>query len=147
MSNELTPAQRRTLKGRAHTLTPVVHIGVDGLTPSVLAEIDRALHAHELIKIRVLGADGGARDHLLRELCAATRRRAGPTYRQGADRLPGGTCGGANRRTDPQGPDAARSAAREAEPGALAARQTPVPLTPKCPRRALGNHSAATTRT
>ena len=72
MSNELTPAQRRTLKGRAHTLTPVVHIGVDGLTPSVLAEIDRALHAHELIKIRVLGADGGARDHLLRELCAAT---------------------------------------------------------------------------
>ena len=72
MSNELTPAQRRTLKGRAHTLTPVVHIGVDGLTPSVLAEIDRALHAHELIKIRVLGADGGARDHLLSELCAAT---------------------------------------------------------------------------
>jgi putative YhbY family RNA-binding protein len=72
MPNELTPAQRRTLKGRAHTLTPVVHIGVDGLTPTVLAEIDRALHAHELIKIRVLGADGDAREDLLSELCAAT---------------------------------------------------------------------------
>jgi putative YhbY family RNA-binding protein len=69
MPNSLTPAQRQALKGRAHGLAPVVLIGAGGLTPAVLAEIDRALAAHELIKIRVAGEDRAQRDTLLAEIC------------------------------------------------------------------------------
>jgi putative YhbY family RNA-binding protein len=72
MRNELTPAERQTLKGRAHRLRPVVRVGAGGLTPPVLAEVDRALWAHELIKIRVMGEDRDARERLLAEVCAAT---------------------------------------------------------------------------
>jgi len=72
MAIELTPAQRQALKGRAHALDPVVLIGNAGLTAAVLAEIHRALDSHELIKIRILGADRQARDRLLVEICSVT---------------------------------------------------------------------------
>lgn len=72
MPKELTPGDRQALKGRAHRLDPVVMIGADGLTPAVLAEVERALKAHELIKIRVISGDGDTRERLLGELCAAT---------------------------------------------------------------------------
>jgi RNA-binding protein len=71
MPKELTPAVRQALKGRAHRLDPVVMIGAEGLTAGVLAEIDRALQAHELIKIRVVSGDGNTRERLLGEICAA----------------------------------------------------------------------------
>ena len=48
----MTPAERKALKAKAHKLEPVVHIGAKGLTDEVMAEIDRALRAHELIKVR-----------------------------------------------------------------------------------------------
>jgi len=51
--NPLTPSQRRALRAKAHHLDPVVTIGHHGLTPAVLHEIDVALLAHELVKIRV----------------------------------------------------------------------------------------------
>jgi RNA-binding protein len=72
MSKALTPAERQQLKGRAHGLDAVVIIGASGLTPAVVAEVERALTAHELIKIRVASADRGGRDELLNKLCAAT---------------------------------------------------------------------------
>ena len=68
---ELTPAQRRALRARAHHLDPVVAIGQHGLTSAVLREIDVALKAHELIKVRVFGDDREAREALLQEVCAA----------------------------------------------------------------------------
>ena len=43
----LTAAQRKSLKAKAHKLDPVVHIGAKGMTEEVIAEIDRALHAHQ----------------------------------------------------------------------------------------------------
>jgi RNA-binding protein len=52
----LLPAFRRELRARAHHLHPVVAIGHHGLTPAVVHEIDVALIAHELIKVR-LGSD------------------------------------------------------------------------------------------
>lgn len=68
----LTPSDRRELKARAHALKPVVMIGNDGLTPSVIAEINRALKSHELIKIRVAGDDRDARAAALVEICTQT---------------------------------------------------------------------------
>ena len=68
---ELTPAERRALRARAHALHPLVMIGDAGLTPAVVQAIDAALKSHELIKIRVLGNDRGEREMLIGEICAA----------------------------------------------------------------------------
>lgn len=65
----LSPAQRSDLKARAHSLHPVVSIASKGLAPTVLAEIDRSLTAHELIKVRVYGAERDDREAILTELC------------------------------------------------------------------------------
>jgi putative YhbY family RNA-binding protein len=70
--NELTPAERRALRARAHTLHPTVMIGEPGLSPTVLAEIERSLQCHELIKIRVLGAGRDTRAALLSVICERT---------------------------------------------------------------------------
>ena len=48
----LKGSERKYLRGLAHPLKPVVHVGKTGLTPNVLAAIDEALEHHELIKIR-----------------------------------------------------------------------------------------------
>lgn len=50
----LRGVDRTHLRGLAHHLQPVVHIGKAGLTPQVLAAIELALEHHELIKIRFL---------------------------------------------------------------------------------------------
>jgi RNA-binding protein len=68
---QLTPAERRALRARAHHLHPVVMIGDAGLTPSVVKEIDVNLKSHELIKIRVLGDDREQRKNLNDEICNA----------------------------------------------------------------------------
>lgn len=65
----LLPAFRRELRARAHPLHPVVSIGQHGLTPPVLHEIDVALRAHELVKVRVGGDDRDARLALLTRIC------------------------------------------------------------------------------
>lgn len=52
---QLSSAQVRELRARAHGLNPVVSISDNGLTDTVLKEIDVCLKAHELIKIRVYG--------------------------------------------------------------------------------------------
>jgi putative YhbY family RNA-binding protein len=67
----LQPAFRRELRARAHHLHPVVSISHHGLTPSVLHEIDVALIAHELIKVRVVSDDRSERDALLDRICTA----------------------------------------------------------------------------
>jgi len=66
---ELTSAERRALRARAHALDPVVIVGGAGLTAGVAREIDRALAAHELVKIRVPAADRDERDTLLGRIC------------------------------------------------------------------------------
>jgi putative YhbY family RNA-binding protein len=73
---KLSPSRRRELKARAHALDPVVRIGGVGLSPAVLAEIDRALKSHELIKVRVNEADRSGRETILEEICGGTEAHA-----------------------------------------------------------------------
>lgn len=73
---QLTPAQRKGHRAEAHHLEPVVMIGQDGLTDAVQREIDAALKAHGLIKVRVLGDDRTAREALFQTL--ADRLDAAP---------------------------------------------------------------------
>lgn len=67
----LTPTQRRELRAKAHHLEPVVIVGHHGLTPAVLHEIDVALLAHDLVKVRVFGDDRDAREAMLAQACEA----------------------------------------------------------------------------
>ena len=53
MSSTLTARERTHLKARAHALEPVVHVGGAGITDALVAEVERALTAHELIKVKV----------------------------------------------------------------------------------------------
>ncbi|QLB12833.1 RNA-binding protein [Bisgaardia hudsonensis] len=53
----LSTKQKQYLKGLAHHLNPVVMLGSNGLTEGVIAEIDNALNHHELIKVKISGAD------------------------------------------------------------------------------------------
>ncbi|HIJ84920.1 MAG: conserved uncharacterized RNA-binding protein [Magnetococcales bacterium] len=48
----LSSSQRKYLRGLAHPLKPVVVVGHEGVTDSVMAEVGQALDDHELIKIR-----------------------------------------------------------------------------------------------
>lgn len=66
----LTARERAHLKARAHALSPVVHVGTNGLTDRVAAEVDRALTAHELIKVRVDGDDRDTRHAIIDDLAA-----------------------------------------------------------------------------
>ena len=50
----LTGSQKKSLRGLAHGKKPVVLIGQKKLTPQVLKEIDQALNAHELIKVKCI---------------------------------------------------------------------------------------------
>lgn len=68
----LTPAQRQFLKSLAHARQPVVMIGNQGLTAAVLKEVDQALNAHELIKIKAASDEVDTRRAWLEEICAAT---------------------------------------------------------------------------
>ena len=66
---DLTSAERRALRARAHALHPVVMVGDAGLTTPVMNEIHRNLASHELIKIRVMAAEHAARAQFLAEIC------------------------------------------------------------------------------
>jgi RNA-binding protein len=70
-ADALSSAARRELRARAHPLHPVVSVGQHGMTPAVLHEIDVALTAHELIKVRVFNDDRDAREAMLRSICSA----------------------------------------------------------------------------
>lgn len=79
----VTKKQLRWLKQRAHHLKPVVLLGQRGLTEAVLSEIHRALHDHELVKIKLSVDDRDERDRLIdtigRETAAAPVQQVGHT--------------------------------------------------------------------
>lgn len=59
---------RRQYRSIGHQLNPVVIIA-KGLTENVLAEINRALSDHELIKIRVVTDNREAKIAVINEIC------------------------------------------------------------------------------
>ena len=69
---ELSEKQRRHLRGLAHALKPVIRLGGAGLTDAVAKETVRALHDHELIKVKSPGGDRGARDAIFNDLAQRT---------------------------------------------------------------------------
>ena len=60
---------RQSLKAQAHHLKPVVLLGAKGLTEAVVAETNIALLSHELIKVKINGAEKEDRLIMAQELC------------------------------------------------------------------------------
>lgn len=77
----LSTKQKQFLKSLAHHLNPVVMLGGNGLTEGVLAEIENALNHHELIKVKIAGADRETKqliiDAIVRETKAANVQTIG----------------------------------------------------------------------
>jgi len=64
----LSPEQSKQYRSIGHQLKPVVI--VNGLAEGVLAEVARALHDHELIKIRINTEDRDEKKLLVQAICA-----------------------------------------------------------------------------
>jgi RNA-binding protein len=59
----------RQLRAIGHKLKPVVTIAGNGLNEGVVAELERALNDHELIKIRLAAGSREARGAIVDQLC------------------------------------------------------------------------------
>jgi putative YhbY family RNA-binding protein len=77
----LSTAARKEKRAEAHHLEPVVLVGAAGATPAVERELDAALAAHGLVKVRVALEDRAEREALLARL--ADRLGAAPVQHIG----------------------------------------------------------------
>jgi RNA-binding protein len=69
---DLSSRQKKQLRQVAHHLASVVTIGDQGMSEGVLQETNRALTDHELIKVRLAGADRAERAALAESLATST---------------------------------------------------------------------------
>lgn len=69
----LSQEQKKQFKSIGHHLKPVLTIADNGLSEGVMAELERALSDHELIKIQLRVAERGDRHALVEELCRSAR--------------------------------------------------------------------------
>lgn len=72
MATKLSEKQRKYLRGLAHGREPVVMVGQSGLSPAIVNELDIALGAHELVKVRARAGDREQRDAILDQLATQT---------------------------------------------------------------------------
>jgi RNA-binding protein len=69
----LNSRQRTFLKALGHHLSPVVHLGHQGVTAELAEETGRALDAHELIKVKLAEHAPGERRELADKLAQETQ--------------------------------------------------------------------------
>ncbi|EIK53048.1 RNA-binding protein [Stutzerimonas stutzeri TS44] len=69
----LTNEQKKHYKSIGHHLKPVLIVAENGLSEGVLAELERALNDHELIKVQLRIAEREDRHALMEELCKTAR--------------------------------------------------------------------------
>lgn len=69
----LSNVQKKRYRSIGHDLNPVVTIAGNGLSDTVLAEINRALDDHELIKIKVVVTDRELRAKMIEQICQKTK--------------------------------------------------------------------------
>ncbi|GLS26861.1 YhbY family RNA-binding protein [Marinibactrum halimedae] len=63
---------RKKYRNIGHNLSPIVTISGNGLSEGVLAELDRALNDHELIKVKVAVNDRDLRKTVITEMASQT---------------------------------------------------------------------------
>lgn len=67
---KLSEVHKKFLRGRGHSLKPVITVGDAGLSESLLKEFESTIRHHELIKVRVRAPQRSERDELIDVLCA-----------------------------------------------------------------------------
>jgi RNA-binding protein len=72
----LTSDNKKHLRRIGHDLKPVVTVADKGLTGAVIAEIDRALTDHELIKVKLAVGDRDAKKAATDAICERLDARA-----------------------------------------------------------------------
>lgn len=65
----LNEKQKKEFRTRGHALKPVVTIGGSGLTDAVMRELELSLEHHELMKIRISGAERDSRRRMIDDIC------------------------------------------------------------------------------
>ena len=70
----LSPDRKKQYRSLGHNLSPVVTVAGNGLSDTVLEELNRALNDHELIKVKLVVADRDLRQQLIAEM--ATKLKA-----------------------------------------------------------------------
>ncbi|MBI2434789.1 MAG: ribosome assembly RNA-binding protein YhbY [Candidatus Hydrogenedentes bacterium] len=68
---ELSSVQRKYLRGQAHHLEPLVLVGKQGVTETLVRSVSQALDAHELIKVR-FNEHKPEKKALVEEICRQT---------------------------------------------------------------------------
>lgn len=69
----ISAERRKQFRAIGHNLKPVVTIGGNGVSESVLAELERALDDHELIKVKIAAGEREDRADIIDSLCQHTR--------------------------------------------------------------------------
>ncbi|WP_431024986.1 ribosome assembly RNA-binding protein YhbY [Halomonas sp. H5] len=68
----LSQAQKKAFRSIGHHLNPVVTLSENGISEGVLAELDRALADHELIKVKLALPERDDRAAMIEELVATS---------------------------------------------------------------------------
>lgn len=68
----LSNDDKKHLRGIGHGLKPIVTVAGNGLSENVLAELNRALDDHELIKVKFVFEDRNDKKAVMADLCAQT---------------------------------------------------------------------------
>jgi RNA-binding protein len=74
-TSEPSKQQLRQWRALGHKLKPVVTVAGNGVSEGVLAELDRALTDHELVKVKVAAGDRESRAAVAEALCKASGAR------------------------------------------------------------------------
>ena len=66
---KIKQSEKKALKAAGHNLKPIITIGMNGLSESLLSEFEKTIDHHELIKIRIRISDKSSRKELIEKLC------------------------------------------------------------------------------
>lgn len=72
-TQKLSSAEKKDFRAIGHHLDPVVQISENGISEGALAEIERALNDHELIKIKLMSPERDERADQLDAICTQSK--------------------------------------------------------------------------
>lgn len=72
-TNVITNNQKKFLRGIAHGLNPMIIIGSQGVTDNLMAELEKTLTHHEILKIKIAAGEREDRKEVIDFIINATR--------------------------------------------------------------------------
>lgn len=72
MSQQLTKSQIKFLRGIGHNINPMLMVGQNGITESVMEELEKTLEHHEILKIKLSVGDRTVRQEIIQHILQKT---------------------------------------------------------------------------